>query len=151
MSRKGEEDAIYAIALDFLKQLKKQRVFIEITNLIIPKIGDNIELCRKLAEWINAELGPEIPFHLIRFHPAYKLLELPPTPIETLEKCIDEARKAGLRHVYIGNVPGHPDENTYCYNCREPLILREGFFVKRINLIRGRCPNCGLRMNVVMD
>jgi len=136
---------------DALKQMKKQRIFIEITNLIVPQVGDNIELCKKLAEWINAELGSEIPFHILQFHPEYKLLELPFTPVATLERCIDVARKAGLRYVYIGNVPGHTSENTYCYNCQEPLIMREGFFVKKNNMIKDRCPNCGLKMNVITE
>ena len=134
-----------------LKQMKKQRIFIEITNLIVPQVGDSIEQCRKLAEWINEELGSDIPFHILQFHPSYNLLELPPTPVSTLEKCIEEARRAGLRYVYIGNVPGHPDENTYCYNCREPLILREGFFVRKINLVNDRCPKCGFRINVITE
>lgn len=131
-----------------LKQMKKNRIFTEITNLIIPQIGDNVEKCRKLAGWIASELGAEVPFHIIRFNPSYKLLELPATPIATLEKCIEESRKAGLRYVYIGNVPGHDDENTYCYNCKELLIKREGFTVKKINLVGERCPNCGARINL---
>lgn len=136
---------------DALKQMKKQRIFIEITNLIVPKIGDSVELCGKLAEWVNAELGSDVPFHILQFHPDYKLLELPFTPVATLEKCIDVSRRAGLRYVYIGNVPGHPNESTYCYNCQEPLILREGVSVKKINLQKDRCPNCGLRMNILVD
>ncbi len=134
-----------------LKQMRKQRIHIEITNLIVPQIGDNIELCRKLAEWVNYELGSHIPFHVLQFHPDYKLLDLPFTPVSTLEKCIEEVRKAGLRYVYIGNVPGHPDENTYCYNCREPLILREGFFVRKINLVKDRCPKCGFKIDVIVE
>jgi pyruvate formate lyase activating enzyme len=134
-----------------LKQMRKQRIHIEITNLIVPQIGDNIELCRKLAEWVNYELGPHVPFHVLQFHPDYKLLDLPFTPVSTLEKCIEEVRKAGLRYVYIGNVPGHPDENTYCYNCREPLILREGFFVRKINLVKDRCPKCGFKIDIVTE
>ncbi|MEM7825666.1 MAG: radical SAM protein [Candidatus Aenigmatarchaeota archaeon] len=134
-----------------LKQMKKQRVHIEITNLIVPQIGDSIELCRKLAEWVNYELGPHVPFHVLQFHPDYKLLDLPFTPVSTLERCIEEVRKAGLRYVYIGNVPGHEDESTYCYNCREPLILREGFFVKKINLVKDRCPKCGFKIDVVVE
>ncbi len=134
-----------------LKQLKKQRIFFEITNLIIPQIGDSIELCRKLADHINSNLGSDIPFHVIRFHPSHKLMELPPTPISTLEKCILEARKTGLRYVYIGNVPGHEDENTYCHNCREMLIKRYGSTIEKINIMNGRCPNCGFSINIVME
>jgi pyruvate formate lyase activating enzyme len=134
-----------------LKQMKKHRVFIEITNLIIPQIGDDVEKCRKLAEWINTELQSNIPFHIIQFFPSHKMLELPTTPISTLEKCIDESKKAGLRCVYIGNVPGHEAENTYCYNCGEVLIQRNGVIIKKTNLANDRCPNCGLKMNILVE
>ncbi len=134
-----------------LKQMKKQRIFLEVTNLIIPQVGDDIEQCRKLAEWINTEIGSEVPFHILQFFPSHQLTELPLTPVSTLEKCIDEAKKAGLRYVYIGNVPGHNAENTYCYNCREPLITRSGTNVKNINLFKDRCPNCGLKINILTD
>jgi len=133
-----------------LKQMKKQRVFIEITNLIVPQIGDNVESCGKLAQWVTSNLGSEVPFHVLQFFPNYQLLDLPPTPVTTLEKCIDAARRAGLRYVYIGNVPGHNDENTYCHNCRELLIKRSGFGVEKVNLVNDRCPNCGLSTNVVV-
>jgi pyruvate formate lyase activating enzyme len=136
---------------DTLKQMKKQRIFIEITNLVVPQVGDNLELTKKLAQWITNELDSNIPLHIIQFFPSYQLMELPPTPISTLEKHIDEARKAGLRYVYIGNVPGHEAENTYCHNCMELLIQRHGMRVKKINLLKDRCPNCGLKMNVLVE
>jgi len=135
---------------DSLKRMKKQRIFIEITNLIVPKFGDSIEKCRKLAQWISSELSSNIPLHILQFFPNYQLLELPPTPVSTLEKCIDEAKKTGLRYVYIGNIVGHSDENTYCYNCRELLIKRSGFSVEKNNLVEDRCPTCGLKMNVIV-
>ncbi len=128
-----------------LKQLMKQRVFIEISNLIVPKLGDNVEFCKKLAEFINAELGPEIPFHILQFHPVSGLSELPKTPLKVLERCVEEARMAGLRYVYISNVE-NSYRNTYCYNCRELLIVRK----KRIDLRLkdDRCPTCGLKINM---
>lgn len=132
-----------------LKRMKKQKIFTEITNLIVPQVGDDVDKCEKLAQWITSELGSDVPFHIIQFYPSYKLMELPPTPEETLEKCAEVARRAGLRYVYVGNVPGYPDENTYCHNCRELLIERVGFSVKRSNLVSDGCPNCGFRMNGV--
>lgn len=139
------------VILSNMKQMKKQRIFLEITNLIIPQIGDDVEKCRKLAEWINTELESDIPLHILQFYPAGRMAELPLTPVSTLEKCIDEAKKAGLRYVYIGNVPGHEAENTYCYNCRETLIRRDGISVKKINLAKERCPNCGLKINLLTE
>jgi len=136
---------------DALKQIKKQRIALEITDLIIPQIGDNVDLCQKFAEHVSANLSSSIPFHVIQFHPSHKLLELPPTPVATLERCIAEARKMGLRYVYIGNVPGHDDENTYCYNCRELLIKRSGTNLEKINLIKDRCPNCGANIDIIVE
>jgi pyruvate formate lyase activating enzyme len=78
-------------------------------------------------------------------------MELPPTPVKTLDNCIEVSRRAGLRYVYVGNVFGHTDESTYCYNCREPLILRNGMKIEKINLVKDRCPNCGLRINIQVD
>jgi len=136
---------------DTLKQMKKQRIFMEITNLIVPQIGDSIEQCRKLAQWISSEITSDVPFHILQFYPSHKLMELPPTPVATLEKCIEESRKTGLRYVYIGNVLGHPDENTYCYNCRELLIKRSGMKVDKVNIAKDRCPTCGLKINMLVE
>lgn len=133
-----------------LKQMKKQRIHVEITNLIIPQIGDNMELCQKLAEHVS-NLKSSIPFHVIQFHPSYKLMELPPTPTSTLERCVAEARRAGLRYVYIGNVAGHDDENTYCYNCRELLIKRFGTTIEETNLVKQRCPQCGTNIDILVE
>lgn len=133
-----------------LKQMKKHRIFVEIANTIIPQIGDDVEDCRKLAELINAEFGSEVPFHLLQFYPNPKFPGLPMTPVALLERCADAARAAGLRFVYISNVPKNPNQNTYCYNCREPLIVRENLVVKKINLVDGRCPNCGLKINLIL-
>jgi len=136
---------------DTLRQAKKQRIFLEVTNLIVPQVGDNVDMCRKLAEHINSSIDSNVPFHMLRFSPSHKLMELPPTPVETLERCATEARMAGMRHVYIGNVPGHEDENTYCYNCRELLVKRNGTQVEKINLVKDRCPNCGFKINILVE
>ncbi|MDI6806687.1 MAG: AmmeMemoRadiSam system radical SAM enzyme [Candidatus Aenigmarchaeota archaeon] len=133
-----------------LRQFKKQRVFIEITNLIVPQLGDDIELCGRLAEWVNTELGSEVPFHIIQFHPSFRMMDIPSTPVKTLEMAIREARDAGLRYVYIGNVLGHRDESTYCYNCGELLIERVGYEIRRMNLVGDRCPNCSFKINLEM-
>jgi len=135
---------------DTLKILKKHRAHIEITNLIVPQIGDSIELCEKLADWVNGELGGDVPFHLLQFIPDPTITELPQTPVSTLERCAEVSRKSGLRYVYISNVPQHHEESTYCYNCRETLINRVASTVKKVNLVKDRCPNCGVRINLVV-
>lgn len=129
-----------------LRQMKKRRVFVEITNLIVPQVGDNLEKGIRLAERISNDLSSEIPYHILQFHP-FAVAELPPTPISTLEQFASEARKVGLRYVYIGNTE-HPDESTYCHNCKELLIQRKGSMVKKINLVQDRCPNCGFKTNI---
>ncbi|RLI97900.1 MAG: hypothetical protein DRP00_03185, partial [Candidatus Aenigmatarchaeota archaeon] len=135
---------------EFLKGLKKHKIHVEITNLIVPKIGENLKQFRKLVEWIIENLGAETPFHVLRFHPDYKLTDIPVTPVETLEKFIEEAKKLGLKYVYIGNVPGHEYENTYCPNCGEVLIERTGFWVNKVNLDKDRCRKCGEKIHIVV-
>ncbi|MCS7124110.1 MAG: AmmeMemoRadiSam system radical SAM enzyme [Candidatus Bathyarchaeota archaeon] len=127
-----------------LKEMKRRGIHIEITNLLVPKIGDSIDQIAKIAEWIKEAIGEDTPFHLLRFHPDYKLMDIPSTPIQTLEKAYAAAKSAGLNFVYIGNVPGHPAENTYCPDCNELLIKRFSFEITRWNLTKDmRCPVCG--------
>jgi len=126
-----------------LKEMKRNNIHIEITNLVVPKIGDSLERLRELATWVKEVLGRDTPFHLLRFHPEYQVTDTPSTSIETLEKAYAAAKEAGLNYVYIGNVPGHPYENTYCPNCNELLIKRFSFEITRWKLTKDmRCPAC---------
>lgn len=136
---------------DTLIAMKKFGIHVEITNLIVPRIGDNIEDFRKLVKWILEELGEDTPFHLLRFFPSYMMLDTPETPIETLEKFMEESRKLGLNFVYIGNIPGHPGENTYCPSCKTLLIERIGFSSRIVNLVKNRCLNCSKKINLVLS
>lgn len=134
-----------------LKQFKKQRVHIEITNTIVPQIGDDLEKCKELAEWITHEISPTIPIHILQFHPDERFPELPFTPFSTLEKFADEVNRAGLRYVYIGNaIQPHDRENTYCYNCRELLIHRVSGNLKKNKMQKDRCPNCEMKIDIVV-
>ncbi|MEM2936014.1 MAG: AmmeMemoRadiSam system radical SAM enzyme, partial [Candidatus Bathyarchaeia archaeon] len=90
-----------------LKEMKKRGIHVEVTNLVIPKIGDSLEAVRELATWIRDNLGRDTPFHLLRFHPNYELTDIPSTPVGTLEEAWKRAREAELNYVYLGNVPGH--------------------------------------------
>lgn len=126
-----------------LKALRRNGIHIEITNLVIPKIGDSVNRIKEMATWIKETLGRDTPFHLLRFHPDYKMTSTPATSVEIMEKTYMTARNAGLEYVYIGNVPGHPAENTYCPNCNELLIKRYSFEITRWNLTKDmRCPVC---------
>ncbi len=126
-----------------LKILKEEKVHLEITNLMIPTKNDDIHLIREMCLWIRKELGAETPIHFSRFYPLYKLRTLPPTPVSTLEKAREVALSAGLEYVYIGNIPGHEAENTFCPKCKKRIIQRTGYMVGEVNLKAGKCKFCG--------
>jgi pyruvate formate lyase activating enzyme len=129
--------------LDTLKTLKQEKVHLEITNLIIPTKNDEMSVIREMCLWIKKELGPDTPIHFSRFYPLYKLRTLPPTPVSTLEKAREVALSAGLEYVYIGNVPGHAGESTFCPKCKKMVIQRTGYMVGEINVKAGKCRYCG--------
>jgi pyruvate formate lyase activating enzyme len=127
-----------------LKEMKRNDIHIEITNLVVPKTGDSIDRVKQLAAWTKDALGKDTPLHLLRFHPDYQMTTTSATPIETLEKAYVAAKDAGLNYVYIGNVPGHPCESTYCPSCNELVIKRYNLEITRWNLTKDmRCPVCG--------
>lgn len=132
-----------APVLQTLKTLRKEGVHLEITNLVVPTQNDGVETVRQMCAWIKSELGAETPVHFSRFYPLYKLRNLPPTPVSTLEKNRQIAMEAGLEYVYIGNVPGHEGERTYCPRCKKLLIFRQGFSIGEVNILKGKCKFCG--------
>lgn len=132
--------------LDTLKTIKQQGVWLEITNLVIPGQNDSPEEIRKMCFWIKENLADDVPLHFSRFMPSFKLANLPPTPVEKLEEAYRIAKEAGLKYVYIGNVPGHPQENTYCPHCKKLLVSRAGYEVKEVNIKYGKCIYCGYKI-----
>lgn len=132
-----------APVLKSLKILKEEKVHLEITNLVIPTMNDDLAKIRELCLWIKNELGPETPIHFSRFYPLYKLKALPPTPVSTLDAVRATAQAAGLDYVYIGNIPGHVGENTFCPRCRQMIIKRTGFMVGEVLIREGKCGKCG--------
>lgn len=132
--------------LDVLKYLKQKGAFIEVVNLIIPTMNDNLEEIRKMCIWIKENLGDETPLFFSRFYPMHKLTNLPPTPVDSLEKAYKVARDVGLKFVYIGNIPGHPYESTYCPKCKKVLIKRVGYSVLENNIRKGNCKFCGKKI-----
>ncbi len=129
--------------LDTLVTMKKLGIWIEVTTLIIPTLNDDEGELRELATFIAQELGPETPWHVSRFHPAYRLLAKPPTPAETLHRAAEIGRECGLHHVYEGNIPGQGGEDTRCPSCQEVVVRRRGFAVLVNHVQDGRCPHCG--------
>jgi pyruvate formate lyase activating enzyme len=132
-----------------LLALKKKVSHVEVTDLVVPEIGDSLEWARRLARWVYDNLGPETPLHFLRFHPDYKLSHLPWTPIETLEAHWKVGKEAGLHYVYLGNVPGHPYEHTYCPGCGRVVVRRLGFDILEWRLVKdNRCPDCGFKIAI---
>jgi len=127
--------------LDTIERAYCAGAWVEVTTLVIPGFNDTDGELRWTAEAIRG-VSSEIPWHLSRFFPAYRLVDRPPTPIETLERAREIAREVGLQHVYLGNVPGEGEE-TLCSECGARLIRRAGYLVRENRLVDGACPECG--------
>jgi pyruvate formate lyase activating enzyme len=127
--------------LDNIKLYKEMGIWIEVTTLIIPTLNDSEEQLKGIAEFI-ASVDPSIPWHVTQFHPEYKLMSLPRTPLEILRRAREIGIEAGLEYVYEGNVPGYGNENTYCPKCGEILIRRWGFTIEENKVRGGRCSSC---------
>ena len=128
--------------LDTIQLVKKQGVWLEIVYLVVPTLNDTEAEIKDLAKWVRGNLGADTPLHFSRFYPQYRLKNLPPTPYETLDRCYQIARGEGLHYVYVGNVPAHKAESTYCPKCGKAVLSREGFRVTANNLQRGECKFC---------
>jgi len=127
--------------LDSLKKMKSLGIWVEVTTLLIPTLNDSNEELRQIAEFIHS-LGAETPWHISRFHPRYRMDDLPPTPVASIHRAAEIGKTAGLKYVYSGNIPGDEGENTFCSHCKELLIDRHGFYIERINLEDTHCPRC---------
>jgi len=147
---KSFDDAIYKKlnggrldpVLETFKQLKETPVWFEMTTLVVPGYVDKPDMIKRMCGWIVENLGPDYPLHFTRFYPQYKLDRLPPTPVKTLETCRDIALTEGVRYVYVGNVPGHPANNTYCHSCKKMIVDRRGFHIATMAIKDGRCTYC---------
>lgn len=131
--------------LETIRVIRQEGVWLELSTLVVPTLSDDPDLVRRFCMWIVEEIGPDQPLHFLRFHPDYRLRGLPPTPVATLDACCAAARDAGLRYVYIGNVPGHPAQDTLCPRDGKLLIRREGYVADPVGLRNGRC-ECGERI-----
>ena len=132
--------------LNTLKILKEEGVWLEITNLIVPGWTDKADRIKEMCDWLAKNGFQDSPLHFSRFFPLYKLKDLPYTPLEILEKAREIAMKAGLKFVYLGNVPGSPAENTYCPNCRKVVLERKGFTILNNNIKDSGCKFCGTKI-----
>ncbi len=122
----------------------------EVVTNVIPTMNDSPEELRALADWICGQLGDMTPWHVTRFYPQYHMMALPATPVATLEMAYDIGRKAGLKFVYLGNVPGHGNENTFCPNCGRLVIRRMGYDAEMVGLAGSRCRHCSAELNIIV-
>lgn len=128
--------------LKCLETFREEGKILEITNLLVPGRNDDAAKIREMCKWIYDSLGADVPLHFSRFFPLHKMKNIPPTPASTLTQAAEIALDAGLRYVYVGNLPTDKYEHTYCPNCRKAVIRRKGFQVLENNLKDGACPGC---------
>lgn len=131
--------------LDTLMYIRRHtEIWLEITTLLIPDLNDSDQEIKAEARWIAENLGPDIPLHFSAFHPAWKLIDPPPTPPDTLTRARKIAMSEGLRYVFTGNVHDVEGQSTWCHNCGKCLIERDWYKLLDWNLCPdGRCSSCG--------
>ncbi|HPW45147.1 MAG TPA: AmmeMemoRadiSam system radical SAM enzyme [bacterium] len=136
--------------LDSIKYMKSKGIWIEITTLVIPGMNDSEAELSDVANFI-VETGRDIPWHISRFTPRYKMSDRQPTPIKTLQRAHEIGKKAGLKYIYIGNLPGDSSETTFCAACGFQLIERCRYEITLNNVPHdGNCPKCGAKVDGIM-
>jgi pyruvate formate lyase activating enzyme len=138
--------ATLAPVLDAIEAYARAGVWLEITTLVIPGHNDSDAELRAIAGWIAATLGPHVPWHISRFHPAHRMRDVPPTPAATLRRAADIGREAGLQYVYVGNAPELHLEDTACAGCGSLLVERRGYRCSSVLGPDGQCPRCNRRL-----
>jgi pyruvate formate lyase activating enzyme len=131
--------------LESLSKMKEKGIWVEITTLLIPGLNDSDKELNEIARFI-AGLGIETPWHISRFHPQYKMTDVPMTPVASLHRAVQIGKEAGIKYVYSGNVPGDDGENTYCFHCGNLLIERYGFRIVSTNLNGNQCAKCNTEL-----
>lgn len=129
--------------LETLNAMKGLGIWVEVTTLVLPGVNDSDEELASIARFIAGDLGRDTPWHISRFHPDYKLTDIPPTPVSSLKRAMEIGKAEGIDYVYAGNVPGHEGEHTYCPSCGRAVIKRFGFQLLERSLRDGKCAHCG--------
>lgn len=150
----GDEDFLKEFAgvpgldpvYEAIQEYDRGGLHVEITDLIVPEVGDSIEQVKELVDWVADTVGTSTPIHFLRFYPAYKVKDLPPTPVKTLKQARETAVNGGMEYVYLGNV--REENTTKCPNCGQTIISRSMTRASRVNIENGHCPNCGNKVNV---
>lgn len=128
--------------LSSIQYMKNMGVWVEVTTLLIPGYNDSQDELQEIARFIKS-VSPDIPWHISRFHPTYRLIHAPTTPASSIKRAREIGYEQGLRFVYLGNLPGDEGENTYCPECQALLIERFGFYIRKKRISDGKCPDCG--------
>ncbi|HTY38578.1 MAG TPA: radical SAM protein, partial [Bacteroidota bacterium] len=131
-----------APVLRTLKVFREEGVWLEITNLVVPTWTDDLDTIKRMCGWLAENGLGQCPLHFSRFNPLYKLTQLPLTPVPTLERVRQIAIASGIEYVYIGNVPAHEGENTYCHSCGKLIVARRGFQILEKHIEQGKCKFC---------
>ena len=143
-------DARMQPVLDNIKRIYDKKIHMEITNLMIPGYNDSEKNINALVNFMVDEIGTEVPLHFTRFFPYYEMKNVPPTAVADLEKAYKIAKDAGMKYVYIGNVPSGMGENTYCHSCGEILVERDGYQIMADSLKTDKkCPKCGTDIDII--
>jgi pyruvate formate lyase activating enzyme len=129
--------------LDTLRLLSKRKTWLEIVVLVILGLNDDEQEIRSLSRFVRDEVGPDVPLHFTRFRPSYRMMNVPSTPVRTLEHAREVALAEGLHFVYVGNIVGHPGNHTYCPGCKATIVRRSGLSLLENRLKAGKCPDCG--------
>jgi pyruvate formate lyase activating enzyme len=137
--------------LETMKRVRERGTWLEMVHLTLPTLNDNSDQIKALCNWVLKNLGPDVPLHFTRFHPIYKLKNLPATPPSTLERAWVIAKKEGIHYPYVGNLSGHDGENTHCHECGKLLIKRIGYSVVENHIHNGKCSACGATIPGVWD
>lgn len=137
--------------LDCNLTMQQQGVWVELTNLVVPTWNDSETDIRKLCRWVVDAMGPDVPLHFSRFWPMHQLKNLPPTPIETLTTAWEIARQEGIHYTYVGNVPGHDGNNTFCPTDGKLLVRRIGYNILENNIVDGKCKFCQTKIPGIWD
>ena len=135
--------------LDSIRKMHDMGVWVEVTTLLIPGHNDDEGELRELAEWL-VSVDPDIPWHVSRFVPHYKMRDVPYTPVESIHRAVEIGYQAGLHYVYVGNVPGDRYEHTRCPNCGEIAIQRYGYYIQNRMKDGNHCPKCGTELAVIV-
>lgn len=135
--------------LDACELAKKLGIHVEVTYLVIPSLNDSLDEIKGFCKWVVEKLGEDTPVHFSRFHPDYKMTDLPPTPIDTLHRIYDIAKSLGVLFPYLGNVPNGEYESTKCPSCNSIIVERYGFTTNITGLNKGRCNKCGRKIPII--